>query len=107
MRGEHYGRSCDVWSTGCCIIQMATGKPPWNATGSTNKYALIYKVVQILYALFITYWCLQIATATESPPMPDGLTVEVRDLGIRCLELKPEDRPKSADLLKHALFRGM
>ena len=39
--------------------------------------------------------------------MPDGLTVEVRDLGIRCLELKPEDRPKSADLLKHALFRGI
>ena len=51
--------------------------------------------------------CLQIATATESPLIPDGLTLEVRDLGIRCLELKPDDRPKSADLLKHALFRGM
>ena len=44
VRGEHYGRSCDVWSVGCCIIQMATGRPPWNATGSTNKFALIYKV---------------------------------------------------------------
>ena len=33
-----------MWSVGCCIIQMATGKPPWNATGSTNKFALIYKV---------------------------------------------------------------
>ena len=35
----------------------------------------------------------------KSPPMPDSLTIEVRDLGI-CLE----DGPKSADLLKHALF---
>ena len=31
--------------------------------------------------------------------MPDSLTIEVRDLGI-CLE----DGPKSADLLKNALF---
>ena len=26
---EHFGRSSDVWSFGCCIVEMLTGKPPW------------------------------------------------------------------------------
>ena len=44
LRGENYGRSVDIWSLGCCIIEMATTKPPWNASDVSNHYALIYKV---------------------------------------------------------------
>ena len=44
LRGESYGRSCDVWSVGCAIIEMATGKPPWNAHEHSNHLALIFKV---------------------------------------------------------------
>lgn len=38
LRGENYGRACDVWSVGCVIIEMATTKPPT---------ALIYQVKTI------------------------------------------------------------
>ncbi|EDO27976.1 predicted protein, partial [Nematostella vectensis] len=44
LRGESYGRSCDVWSVGCVLIEMATGKPPWNAHEHSNHLALIFKV---------------------------------------------------------------
>jgi len=44
LRGESYGRSCDVWSLGCCVIEMATARPPWNASDVSNHLALIYKV---------------------------------------------------------------
>ena len=44
LRGESYGRSCDVWSVGCVIIEMAVGKPPWNAHEHSNHLALIFKV---------------------------------------------------------------
>ena len=44
LRGESYGRSCDIWSLGCCIIEMATGKAPWNASDISNYYCLMYKV---------------------------------------------------------------
>ena len=45
LRGESYGRSCDIWSLGCCLIEMATAKPPWNASDVSNHLALIYKVI--------------------------------------------------------------
>ena len=44
LRGESYGRSCDIWSVGCCIIEMATAKAPWNASDISNYYCLMYKV---------------------------------------------------------------
>ena len=42
IKGESYGRSCDVWSLGCCIIEMAAMKHPWGEF--SNQNALIFKV---------------------------------------------------------------
>ena len=44
LRGESYGRSCDIWSIGCCVIEMASTKRPWSEHCVTNHLALIYKV---------------------------------------------------------------
>jgi len=44
LRGQQYGRSCDVWSVGCAIIEMSCAKPPWNAEKHSNHLALIFKV---------------------------------------------------------------
>lgn len=44
LRGESYGPSADIWSIGCCVVEMATAKPPWNASDVSNHLALIFKV---------------------------------------------------------------
>lgn len=88
LRGDDYGRSCDIWSVGCAMIEMATTKPPWNANDVSNHLALIYKI----------------ARAQESPPIPEHLSPATRDLALRCLEVKSEDRPPAKDLLKHPVF---
>ncbi|XP_032232180.2 mitogen-activated protein kinase kinase kinase 1 isoform X2 [Nematostella vectensis] len=91
LRGESYGRSCDVWSVGCVLIEMATGKPPWNAHEHSNHLALIFKI----------------ACAIGPPDIPEHLNPGVRDVVLRCLESKPEDRPAAVDLLQHPLFTIM
>ena len=88
LRGEDYGRPCDVWSLGCCILEMAEGKPPWNARALTNHLALIYKI----------------ASASMSPPIPEHVSPATKDLIQRCLEANPSDRPPASELLTHAVF---
>ncbi|XP_031750017.1 mitogen-activated protein kinase kinase kinase 1 isoform X2 [Xenopus tropicalis] len=89
LRGQQYGRSCDVWSLGCSIIEMACAKPPWNAEKHSNHLALIFKI----------------ASATTAPTIPPHLSPGLRDVTLRCLELQPQDRPPSRELLKHPVFR--
>ncbi|XP_067842285.1 mitogen-activated protein kinase kinase kinase 1 isoform X2 [Heptranchias perlo] len=89
LRGQQYGRSCDVWSVGCVVIEMACAKPPWNAEKHSNHLALIFKI----------------ASATSAPTIPNHLSPALRDVALRCLELQPQDRPASRELLKHPVFR--
>ncbi|KAM6986250.1 mitogen-activated protein kinase kinase kinase 1 [Aplochiton taeniatus] len=89
LRGQQYGRSCDVWSVGCAIIEMSCAKPPWNAEKHSNHLALIFKI----------------ASATSAPSIPPQLAPGLRDVTLRCLELQPADRPASRELLKHPVFR--
>ncbi|KAK3522223.1 hypothetical protein QTP70_033392 [Hemibagrus guttatus] len=89
LRGQQYGRSCDVWSVGCAIIEMSCAKPPWNAEKHSNHLALIFKI----------------ASATTAPTIPLHLSPGLRDVTLRCLELQPTDRPPSRELLKHPIFR--
>ncbi|XP_077203270.1 mitogen-activated protein kinase kinase kinase 1 isoform X2 [Paroedura picta] len=89
LRGQQYGRSCDVWSVGCAVIEMACAKPPWNAEKHSNHLALIFKI----------------ASATTAPSIPSHLSPGLRDVALRCLELQPQDRPPARELLKHPVFR--
>lgn len=41
-KGRGYGRAADVWSLGCVVIEMTTGKQPWSEYD--NIYAIMYKV---------------------------------------------------------------
>uniref|UniRef100_A0A8C4QWJ8 Protein kinase domain-containing protein n=1 Tax=Eptatretus burgeri TaxID=7764 RepID=A0A8C4QWJ8_EPTBU len=89
LRGLQYGRSCDIWSLGCVIIEMSCAKPPWNAEKHSNHLALIFTI----------------ASTTTSPTVPISLSPGLRDVALRCLQLKPDERPTAHELLKHSVFR--
>ena len=88
LRGEEYGRACDVWSTGCVIIEMSSSNPPWDAKAVSNHLALIFKI----------------ATSMTPPPIPENLSPPIKDLALRCLEQDTKDRPSAKDLLQHPVF---
>ena len=44
VSGDNYGRSSDIWSYACCIIQMGSAQLPWAECGKTGL-ALLQKVI--------------------------------------------------------------
>ncbi|KAF8018112.1 hypothetical protein BT93_H3112 [Corymbia citriodora subsp. variegata] len=80
--------SADVWSVGCTVIEMATGKPPWS-----EQY-------QEVAALFY------IGTTKSHPPIPDHLSDEAKDFLLQCLQKEPHARRTASQLLQHHFVTG-
>ncbi|KAJ9682018.1 hypothetical protein PVL29_018082 [Vitis rotundifolia] len=80
--------SADIWSVGCTVIEMATGKPPWS------------QMYQEVAALFY------IGTTKSHPPIPAHLSAEAKDFLLKCLQKEPDLRPAASELLKHPFVTG-
>ncbi|XVF28909.1 hypothetical protein REPUB_Repub15cG0073300 [Reevesia pubescens] len=81
--------SADIWSVGCTVIEMATGKPPWS-----QQY-------QEVAALF------HIGTTKSHPPIPVHLSFEAKDFLLKCLQKEPGLRHSASDLLQHPFVTGI
>lgn len=79
--------SADIWSVGCTIIEMATGKPPWCQ----------YQEVQALF---------HIGTTKSHPPIPEHLSADAKDFLIKCLQKEPCLRASASELLQHPFVTG-
>lgn len=89
MRQEGHGRFADIWSLGCLVVEMATGKPPW-----------YYKTNQI--AVFM-----HVCTTDENPNLPADLSDIAKDFILSCFKRKPSDRPNICKLLKHPFINTL
>ncbi|KAH8697345.1 putative MAP kinase [Talaromyces proteolyticus] len=74
----------DIWSLGCVILEMATGRRPWSSLD--NEWAIMYNIAQ-----------------GNQPHLPSR--DQLSDMGIdflsRCFERDPMKRPTAAELLQH------
>lgn len=85
ITGQYTDRSgvVDIWSLGCCVLEMATGRRPW--ANLDNEWAIMYHIA---------------AGHKPQLPTPDQLSEAGRKFIARCLEHDPTKRPSSADLLR-------
>nr|CAD7463124.1 unnamed protein product [Timema tahoe] len=79
---EGHGRAADVWSVGCVVIEMASGKRPWSEYDS--NYQVMFKVGM-----------------GESPAVPDSLSEEGEQFLELCLQHDPRNRGTANELLHH------
>jgi mitogen-activated protein kinase kinase kinase len=84
ITGADNGRqgAIDIWSAGCCVLEMATGRRPW--ANLDNEWAIMYHIA-----------------AGNLPPLPskEQLSEEGRQFLIRTLEKNPRKRPSAVELL--------
>lgn len=73
----------DIWSLGCCVLEMATGRRPW--ANLDNEWAIMYHIA-----------------AGHKPQLPsfDQLSPAGIAFLSRCLEHDPSKRPSAVELLE-------
>ncbi|KAK0577617.1 hypothetical protein LWI29_035826 [Acer saccharum] len=76
----------DIWSLGCTVIEMLTGKPPWSELEGPQA---MFKVLH------------------KSPSIPETLSSEGKDFLQCCLQREPAKRSSAIKLLDHPFVRNL
>ncbi|TRY59291.1 hypothetical protein DNTS_016367 [Danionella cerebrum] len=78
-----HGRKSDIWSIGCTVFEMATGKPP---LAHMNKIAALFYIG---------------ARSGIMPSLPHDFSPCAKDFVEACLTRNPRQRPSAEDLQRH------
>ncbi|XP_062980537.1 mitogen-activated protein kinase kinase kinase 4 isoform X3 [Elgaria multicarinata webbii] len=85
-KGEGHGRAADIWSLGCVVIEMVTGKRPWHEF--EHNFQIMYRVGM-----------------GHKPPIPERISPEGKDFLSHCLESDPRMRWTASQLLDHPFVK--
>lgn len=72
----------DIWSLGCTIFELLTGRPPYSDT--PNAQSAMFKIVE-----------------DGAPSFPEGCSPDLVDLLEKCFAREPSDRPTAKTLFEH------
>lgn len=75
----------DIWSLGCTIVEMLTGRPPY---ADLLAMTTLFRIVE-----------------DERPPLPSNLSVDLLDFLCQCFQKDPSLRPSAGTLGRHVWIK--
>ncbi|KAI6114854.1 Pkinase-domain-containing protein [Pisolithus croceorrhizus] len=72
----------DIWSLGCTVIELLTGRPPYGDI--TNSMTVMFRIVE-----------------DDMPPLPENCSDALQDFLQQCFNKDPELRPDAETLCEH------
>ncbi len=101
-----YGPEVDIWSVGCTVIEMATGKMPFHKSKNSIDCVILLNLFFLSIESVVNTGALLLKLGNErqAPDIPPELSQTAKDFLAKCFE--PTDkRPSAKDLLNHAFFK--
>eukprot|EP01083_Nonionella_stella_P233972 823837_1 len=84
-----YDLTIDIWSTGCVIIEMSTGKRPWNEVEFNSPFQALF----------------HIGNSDNIPQWPKSLSIQCQYFIAKCLIRDPKKRYNTKQLLQHPFLK--
>ncbi|KAI3463483.1 hypothetical protein Pfo_020146 [Paulownia fortunei] len=82
---------CDIWALGCIVLEMLTGKPPWDEQKELSADEILGKI----------------GAGRELPKIPNEISKEARDFLKGCFVRKSMFRLTAEMLLNHSFVEGL
>lgn len=82
IEGRPYGKSVDIWSLGCTVMELATGKRPYH---QLRAHEVMFRIAQ----------------DRKAPPIPSSVSPQLRDFLLTCFIFSAEKRPLTSHLRRH------
>lgn len=71
----------DIWSLGCTVLELLTGRPPF---ADCNPMTVLFRIVE-----------------DEYPAIPDSVSADLRSFLLCCFKRDPSERWEASQLLQH------
>lgn len=77
----------DIWSLGCTVIELLTGRPPYAEI--SNSMSVMFRIVE-----------------DDMPPVPEGCSPLLQDFLTKCFRKDPTQRPSAEMLCEHPWLKN-
>lgn len=71
----------DIWSLGCTLVELVTGKPPY---ADMIAMSAMFRIVE-----------------DQCPPLPENISSDMKNFLEACFQKDPESRPSATQLKQH------